>query len=83
MKMEELQNEEMYCFVAPDGTPQLSTLAPEFEMCIGFAEMMASTGLVKSSLQMFDEGFKVLPVKVSITQNGTEEEGFQRAKQNL
>lgn len=83
MKLEELKEKEMYILCAPDGSAQLSTLAPEFAMCIGFAEMLASAGISKPVAEMFKEGYEVLPVKVSITQNGTAEEGFQRAKKIL
>lgn len=78
--LDELKNEEMYCLVAPDGSAQISTLAPEFAMCLGMAELMASKGLGQPVAEMFSKGFTVLPVMVTILQNGTADEGFKKAK---
>lgn len=80
VKLDELKNEEMYCLVAPDGSAQISTLASEFAMCLGMAELMASKGLGQPVAEMFSKGFTVLPVMVTILQNGTADEGFKKAK---
>lgn len=81
MKMQEIQNDEMCCLVAPDGTPQLSTLAPDFATCVGFCEAMAYYGLSKHPAELFELGFVVLPVKLTITQNGDENDAFQKQKE--
>lgn len=83
VKLDELQNEEMYCLVAPDGSVQIMTLAPDFAICIGMAELMASKGLCKPVSEMFSKGYSILPVKVTIVQNGSEEDGFKKAKSIL
>jgi len=83
MKMDNLKNEEMYVLCAPDGSVQLTTLAPEFVMCIGMAELLASKGISKPVTEMFEAGYEILPVKVTIVQNGTADEGFKKAKKSL
>jgi hypothetical protein len=83
MKLDELKEEEMYLFLAPDGSCQLATLARDFAMCMGIAELMALHGLGKSPSEMFDQGFEIIPVKVTVVQNGTADEGFQKAKKMM
>lgn len=83
VKLEELKNEEMYCLVAPDGSAQISTLAPDFAMCIGIAELMASSGIGQPVAEMFSQGYSILPVKVTVLQNGSAESGFQKAKKMM
>ena len=83
VKLDELKNEEMYCLVAPDGSAQISTLAPEFAMCLGMAELMASKGLGQPVAEMFSKGFTVLPVKITMLQNGTADDGFKKAKKKF
>lgn len=80
MKMQELANDEMYCLVAPDGTPQLSTLAPDYALCIGFCAALSSVGMTKHPATLFEEGFVILPVKVTIIQTGNQEDAFQAGK---
>lgn len=83
MKLDELKEDEMYVLCAPDGSPQLTTLAPDFAMCIGFAELLASKGIGEPVTKLFNKGFEILPVKVTILQNGTADEGFQKAKKSM
>jgi len=83
MILEELREAEMYVFVSPDGVPQLSTLAPEFAFCVGFAELLADAGIATRPDRMIEQGYKVLPVKVTIVANGTQEEGYARAREQL
>ena len=80
MKLEELHNEEMYCFVAADGAIQAPSIAPSFEMSLAFMELLSSNGISRPVAQLFEEGWEILPIKVTITQNGTAEDGFKRAK---
>ena len=80
MKIDELKNEEMYVLVAPDGTPQLMTLAPDYAMCVGVSQMLAKYGISKPIGEMFKMGYEVMPVKVTIQQNGDAETAFQKAK---
>lgn len=83
MKLDEIENQEWYVLVANDGTPQIFSLSPDFETCVGMIGLLASKGICRSLSLLFDEGYEVLPIKLSILQNGTAEEGFQKAKQKL
>lgn len=83
VKLEPVVDEEMFCFVAPDGFAQMGTLAPDFATCIAMVEFMASVGMSKPAGQLFLEGFTILPVLVTLKQNGTAEQGFARAKETF
>jgi hypothetical protein len=83
MKFEELKEEEMYAFVAADGAIQVPSLAPDFQTSLGFMELLASRGISKPVAELFNLGWEILPVKVTIIQNGTAQEGFARAKKKL
>lgn len=80
MKIEELKDEEMYCLVAPDGSTQLMTLAPDYAMCIGIVTLISKKGIGEPLDKLFKKGFHVMPVKVTILQNGTENDAFNKAK---
>lgn len=82
-KFETINSEEMCVWVAPDGTPQPALIGEDMAMCLSLAEMFSKSGLVKSPSQMFSEGWQILPVKVTIEQNGTEEDAFQKMKQQI
>lgn len=81
--LDEMHEEEMYCLVAPDGTPQPMMMGEDFADVIGMAELLHSHGISESISNLMSKGYKILPVKVTITQNGTEEEGFQTSKSKL
>ena len=82
--MQEFINEEMYVLVAPDGIWQAMTLAPDFASCVAQIKMLHKAKLAESFHELvMVKGFEILPVKVTIMQNGTAEEGFQKAKQNI
>lgn len=83
VKLDELKDYDMYVLVAPDGAPQVMTLAPDFAMCCASIELQASYGVCQPLGALFDQGFSILPVKVTMVQNGTEEEGFQKAKKSM
>lgn len=83
MKVDELKNEEMYVLCAPDGSIQISSLAPDFATCLGYSEMLASKGIGQPVADLFKQGFEIMPVKVTILQNGTAESGFQKAKKKM
>jgi len=80
-KLEEMHDEEMYVLVAPDGTPQLMTLAMDFPTCVGVIKLMHQNKISESMSKLLFKGFKILPVKVSITQNGDENQPFQNINQ--
>lgn len=84
MNLLEVQNEEMYVLVAPDGNWQAMTLAPDFATCVAQMKMLHKCKMAESFHELVKvRGFEILPVKVSMKQSGTEEEGFQKAKQKL
>ena len=76
-----MNNEEMYVLAAPDGSCQVMTLSPDFPTCMAVIKLQHKAGLIDSFHKLTMKGFKIMPVKVTIVQNGTEEEGFQKAKQ--
>lgn len=83
MKFEELKDEEMYVLVAPDGTPQLSTMAPEYAMCVAFCQLLAEKKICEHPAKMFKQGYEILRVKVNMSQMGDAESAFQAAKKKF
>lgn len=78
LKLEELK-EETYCvFVAPDGYPQLMTIATDFKTCLAMTQMLAEKGVSEHPAILFKKGYQILPVKVTLVQDGTAEAAFQR-----
>ncbi|OSZ79301.1 hypothetical protein CAP35_13895 [Chitinophagaceae bacterium IBVUCB1] len=80
VKLNEIKEESFYAFVAPDGSWQAATTAPDFQTCIAITEVLSRSGICKNPAEMFSDGFAILPVKITVVQDGTEEEGFQRFK---
>lgn len=78
MNLEPISNEEMYVLVAPDGTPQITTMAPDFEMCWAMCNVISKAGISQPLEKMLDKGFKILPVRVSIIQDGDENKPFKK-----
>lgn len=78
MEIEELQESEMYVLCAPDGSIQLTTLAPDFPSCVGFIKLLHKSGMGKSFHALMLEGFKVMPVKITIKQNGDKNTAFKK-----
>lgn len=83
MKLDELKEEEMYVLVAPDGTPQLSTLAPDYASCLGFCQLLAEKKICEHPAKSFKQGFEILMVKVSMSQLGDAEAAFLAAKKKF
>lgn len=83
MKFEELKDEEMYVLVAPDGTPQLSTLAPDYAQCIAFCQLLATKRITQPIEALFKQGFEILMVKVNMAQMGDAEAAFLAAKKKF
>lgn len=79
MKLEEIQSEEFYVLCAPDGAMQLTTLSPDFPTCVGMIKLLHKSGVSKSFHQMVNiDGYKILPVKVTIIQDGDENKAFKK-----
>lgn len=83
MEFKEIKDEEFYVLVSDDGNPQLFSIAPDFETCIGMVGMLAKVGICRPLDILFEEGYEIIPIKLSIISNGTAEEGFNKAKQKL
>lgn len=80
MKIEELKDEEMYVLCAPDGSIQLTTMAPDFQSCIAMCELLGRSNISQPLTKMFEQGFCIMPVKITVVQNGTEAEGYKKSK---
>jgi hypothetical protein len=84
MPFEEVIEEQMHVLVAPDGTWQAMTLAPDFQTCVAQMKILHKAKMCESFHELVKvRGFEIIPVKVTMKQNGSAEEGFQRAKQSL
>jgi hypothetical protein len=83
MIIEEVTNEEMCCLFAPDGSWQPMTLASDFAMCVAQIRLLHSKGLCQSYHQFSMKGFKILPIKVTMVQDGDEETAYNRAKETI
>ncbi len=84
MELQEFIDEEMYALVAPDGSWQAMTLAPDFATCVAQIKMLHKCKMAESFHELVKvRGFEILPVKITMKQNGTAEEGFQKAKQKI
>lgn len=84
MDLIEMYNEEMYVLVAPDGSQQAMTLSTDYATCISTIKMLHKSGIGLSYHELVKiKGFEILPVKVTMLQNGSAEEAFQKAKQKL
>lgn len=66
MIISEINEEEMYCLVAPDGTLQVTTLAHELETCMGVIKLLHNSGMGKSLDVLLDTGFKIVKVEVTV-----------------
>jgi hypothetical protein len=83
MKIEELENEKMCALFAPDGSFQAMTLAPDFPSCVAQIKMLHGSRMCQSYHKLSLEGFKILPVKITMIQDGTEEDLFNETKQRI
>jgi hypothetical protein len=60
------------------------TLAPDFQSCVAAIKMLHKAGISESFHELVRvQGFEILPVRLSMKQNGSAEEGFQKVKQKL
>lgn len=66
MPFEAIIEEKMFCMVAPDGTPQPATIAPDFQTVVAYAKLLHSKGLGESVSKLIFKGFKIVPVIITI-----------------
>lgn len=81
MVIEEIKDQPMCALFAPDGSWQGMTLAPDFPICLAQIKMLHKAGLSQSYHVLSTKGFKVMPIKITMTQAGDEETAFQNAKE--
>ncbi len=65
--MEEINQEPFYAWVAPDGTVQVTLLAPDEPTAIAVAKMWHKAGYGKSPHEMKLSGFTIQPILLTIT----------------
>lgn len=76
----EVKNEKMYCLFAADGSWQGMTLSPDFPTCVAVIQMLHKKGLSQSFHELVKvKGFKILPIRVTFTQDGDENEPFKKS----
>lgn len=68
----------MYCLFAPDGEFQGLTLSPDFATCVASIRMLHKAGLGQSYHQLKLKGFVILPVKITMKQDGDENKPFAK-----
>ena len=68
--IEPIINEEFYCLAAPDGSLQLSSLAPDLPMCMGFVKLLHKSGMGMSWHELKLKGFTYEKVKVTVVSDG-------------
>lgn len=64
--IEPIVDEKFCVWVAPDGTPQLSTLAADAVMCVAFTNLLHSQGIGLSPHEMKLKGFSMERVRLTI-----------------
>ena len=65
-KIDEIIEEEFTCLIAPDGSIQISTLAPDLPMCMGFVKLLHKAGIGHSLHQYGVKGFTFEKVKLTV-----------------
>lgn len=80
LQLQELHEAEMYAFVAPDGSIQLNTVTDDFALTMAICHIMSIAKLGQSPQELFEQGYEVLPVKVTVVQNGTAQEGYTKSR---
>lgn len=64
--MNEINNEELYVWIAPDGEIQFASLAPDPIIVEAFSKLLHKKGIGLSPHQMKLKGFTIEKVKVNI-----------------
>lgn len=59
-------NDEMFGWVAPDGTPQMMLLAPDLPTLIGITKLASSRDISQTAKQMSNKGFTIHRLKVQV-----------------
>ena len=81
MTIEPVNKEPFYALFAPDGSFQCMSMAPDFPSCVAAIKMLHKAGLSKSFHQLIKiDGYKILPVLVTLEQCGDEDTAFKHGK---
>ncbi len=72
MQIQEIQDQEMVSLYSPDGNIINMTLAPNFITCVVVINMLSKFGMGRSYNDLIKEGYCIIPIKVTIKQNGNE-----------
>ena len=74
-----VNNEQYYVLVAPDGSWQGMTLAPDFPTCVAVIKMLHKKGMSESFHELcVVRKFKILPVRITMVQDGDENTPFKK-----
>ena len=68
--IEPIIEEEFYCLTAPDGSLQVSSLAPDLPMCMGFVKLLHKSGIGMSWHELKRKGFTYEKVKLTVIAGG-------------
>lgn len=83
MGFKETHEENMCVLVAPDGSWQGMTLSSDYASCVAIIRLLHKAGMSESYHELVKvRGFEIMPVKVTVVQNGTAEELFRKIKDN-
>lgn len=58
----------MFVLISPDGSPQFTTLTLDYASCQAIIQILYAAGVAKELHQMINDGFKIVPVEVTMTQ---------------
>jgi len=64
--IEPIIEEKFYCLTAPDGSAQLTTLAPDIPTCMGIVKLMYKSGMGQSPHELKMKGFTYEAVKLTV-----------------
>ncbi len=78
-----IKEESFTALFAPDGSWQPMATATNMAESIAVIEMLSDFGLATAYPELIKHGFKILPVKITITVTGTEEDAFKEMKDSL
>lgn len=68
--IEPIINEEFYVLCAPDGSMQVSSLAPDLPTCMGFVKLLHKSGMGQSWHELKMKGFTYEKVKLTVIADG-------------
>ena len=68
--IEPIIEEEFYCLTAADGSLQISSLAPDLPMCMGFVKLLHKSGMGMSWHELKMKGFTYEKVMLTVVADG-------------